>query len=122
MVALGAVAQRGAAPAPRGGEACWRALTQLTRRTPPQDVRAKVAAEAAAVFPRPDAPLPTREAMDSMHYTLATLKEVLRLYSVVPVVTRVTLVRRPGSRRRRVLRARRALTRTRRPLRARAGR
>ena len=37
--------------------------------------------------------VPTREQMDTMDYSLATLKEVLRLYSVVPVVTRVTVVR-----------------------------
>lgn len=37
--------------------------------------------------------VPAREAVDEMDYTLATLKEVLRLYSVVPVVTRVAVVR-----------------------------
>jgi cytochrome P450 len=55
-------------------------------------VEAKVSAEATRVFG--DATRePTREAVDTMDYTLATLKEVLRLYSVVPVVTRVTVVR-----------------------------
>ena len=33
--------------------------------------------------------LPTRESLDTLDYSLAALKETLRLYSVVPVVTRV---------------------------------
>jgi cytochrome P450 len=61
---------------------------------PAQELEAKVRAEAAAVF-RGKA-VPAREAVDTMDYTLATLKEVLRLYSVVPVVTRVTVVRTPA--------------------------
>lgn len=32
--------------------------------------------------------MPSREEVDGMEYTLATLKESLRKYSVVPVVTR----------------------------------
>lgn len=48
--------------------------------------------EAAALFATPGS-TPTLEQMDTMEWTLATLKEVLRLYSVVPVVTRVTVVR-----------------------------
>jgi cytochrome P450 len=70
-----------------------------------QSVEAKVSAEATRVFG--DATrVPTREAVDTMDYTLATLKEVLRLYSVVPVVTRVTVVRARRWRRRRVRDAR----------------
>lgn len=41
----------------------------------------------------PRAAPPAREAVDSMDFTLAVLKEALRLYSVVPVVTRVAVVR-----------------------------
>lgn len=50
--------------------------------------------EATAVFGAQGSTIPGRELIDStMDWTLATLKEVLRLYSVVPVVTRVTVVR-----------------------------
>lgn len=64
---------------------------------PAQDVEARVRKEAQSVFT--DAKkVPTREQMDTMDYSLATLKEVLRLYSVVPVVTRVTVVRPPPRR------------------------
>jgi len=59
-----------------------------------------VRAEAVAVFgtsPANDkARVPSREAVDGMPTTLAALKEALRLYSVVPVVTRVTVVRPQG--------------------------
>ena len=49
-----------------------------------------VRAEAEAVFGRlKPGVLPTRDALASLEYTLAALKETLRLYSVVPVVTRV---------------------------------
>jgi cytochrome P450 len=44
------------------------------------------------VFPKPGVS-PTQEQINTMDWTLATLKEVLRLYSVVPVVTRVAVVR-----------------------------
>jgi len=65
---------------------------ELTRVHLSQDIEAKVAAEANKVFG--DAKkVPHREAVDEMDYTLATLKESLRLYSVVPVVTRVAVVR-----------------------------
>lgn len=48
----------------------------------------QVKAEALAVFgPAGDAPA-TRPAVDNMTYTLAVLREALRRYSVVPVVTR----------------------------------
>ncbi|GBF94771.1 cytochrome P450 [Raphidocelis subcapitata] len=47
----------------------------------------QVAAEAAKAFGRGDA-APTRRAADEMLYTLSVLKEALRKYSVVPVVTR----------------------------------
>jgi hypothetical protein len=57
-----------------------------------QDVEAEVAAEATKVF-GDGKTVPHREAVDEMDYTLATLKESLRLYSVVPVVTRVAVVR-----------------------------
>lgn len=48
-------------------------------------------AEAKRVDPAARAPrarVPTREAVEGMHYSLGALKEALRLYSVVPVVTR----------------------------------
>lgn len=46
-------------------------------------------AEAAALFPAGGAAaVPSREAVDGMEYCLAVLKEALRKYSVVPVVTR----------------------------------
>lgn len=54
----------------------------------------QVRAEAARVFAPSSgkdggtAGAPTREAVDGMEYTLAALKESLRKYSVVPVVTR----------------------------------
>lgn len=50
-------------------------------------------AEAQRVFGEKGYVLPKRDAVDTMEYTLATLKEVLRLYSVVPVVTRVAVAR-----------------------------
>jgi hypothetical protein len=56
-----------------------------------------VRAEGARVFGDAKKPA-TREAVDTMDYTLATLKEILRLYSVVPVVTRVAVVRALGRR------------------------
>lgn len=56
-----------------------------------QETDAKVLSEAQRVFS--DASLPTRAAVESMDYTLGSLKEALRLYSVVPVVTRVAVVR-----------------------------
>jgi cytochrome P450 len=50
----------------------------------------KVRAEAKAVFGKlKPGVLPTRDALASLEYTLAALKETLRLYSVVPVVNRV---------------------------------
>ena len=53
--------------------------------------------EATAAFGAQGSTIPGRELIDStMDWTLATLKEVLRLYSVVPVVTRVTVVRTAG--------------------------
>lgn len=50
----------------------------------------KIRKESDKVFGRlkKDA-LPTRESLDTLDYSLAALKETLRLYSVVPVVTRV---------------------------------
>jgi beta-ring hydroxylase len=46
--------------------------------------------EAERVFGKLDqGTLPTRESLASLEYSLAALKETLRLYSVVPVVTRV---------------------------------
>lgn len=44
-------------------------------------------AEAQATYGAAEA-LPTRRAVDGMQYTLSVLKEALRKYSVVPVVTR----------------------------------
>jgi cytochrome P450 len=62
--------------------------------TTPQEVEERVKKEATAVFGAQGSTIPGRELIDStMDWTLATLKEVLRLYSVVPVVTRVTVVR-----------------------------
>lgn len=49
--------------------------------------RAKVLAEAEAAFGPKNAE-PSRPAVDGMIYTLSVLKEALRKYSVVPVVTR----------------------------------
>ena len=50
----------------------------------------KVRTESDAVFGRlKKNALPTRESLDTLDYSLAALKETLRLYSVVPVVTRV---------------------------------
>jgi len=43
--------------------------------------------EAEATYGESEA-LPTRRAIDGMVYTLSVLKEALRKYSVVPVVTR----------------------------------
>jgi cytochrome P450 len=83
---------RNAVRPPRAWACAERAAPERVRA--PQELEAKVRAEAAAVF-RGKA-VPAREAVDTMDYTLATLKEVLRLYSVVPVVTRVTVVRMPA--------------------------
>ena len=55
-------------------------------------MEAHVRQEADTVFPKPGVS-PTQEQINTMDWTLATLKEVLRLYSVVPVVTRVAVVR-----------------------------
>lgn len=55
------------------------------------DCMAKVRAEALAVGLGGPGAAPTREALDKMDYTVASLKETLRLYSVVPVVTRVAV-------------------------------
>jgi len=50
----------------------------------------KVKTECDAIFkPLNLTTLPSRDAVNSLEYTLACLKETLRLYSVVPVVTRV---------------------------------
>ena len=70
---------------------------ELTRVHLTQDIEAKVAAEANKVF-GDEKKVPHREAVDEMDYTLATLKESLRLYSVVPVVTRVAVVCGPSRR------------------------
>ncbi len=48
----------------------------------------KVRQEADEVFGAAEAE-PSRRQVDGMTYTLSTLKESLRKYSVVPVVTRV---------------------------------
>ena len=51
---------------------------------------AEVETEAERVFGKlAKGALPTRDALNSLEYSLAALKETLRLYSVVPVVTRV---------------------------------
>ena len=50
----------------------------------------RVVSEAERVFGKLDqGALPTRDSLASLEYSLAALKETLRLYSVVPVVTRV---------------------------------
>ena len=49
----------------------------------------KVKEEAEKAFPK-DGSYPTKDAISGMDYTYAVLKEALRKYSVVPVVTRVT--------------------------------
>mmetsp|Transcript_27719 Transcript_27719/g.60701 ORF Transcript_27719/g.60701 Transcript_27719/m.60701 type:complete len:523 (-) Transcript_27719:909-2477(-) len=53
-----------------------------------EEATAKVRAEADAVFGAAEAE-PPRRAVDGMVYTLSVLKEALRKYSVVPVVTRI---------------------------------
>ena len=40
------------------------------------------------MFPGSGDAIPSREAVDGMEYSLSVLKEALRKYSVVPVVTR----------------------------------
>ena len=52
----------------------------------------KVKAEAEGVLDAAG-PLPSRERLETLTWTVAALKETLRLYSVVPVVTRVAVVR-----------------------------
>ena len=55
-----------------------------------EDATRRVVSEAERVFGKLDqGALPTRDSLASLEYTLAALKETLRLYSVVPVVTRV---------------------------------
>jgi len=68
------------------------ALFELTQHP---HVLAKVRAETDAVFGGGEQlpGLPSREACDTMHTTLGTLKETLRLYSVVPNVTRLVVAR-----------------------------
>lgn len=61
------------------------ALYELTQN--PECMR-RVKEEAEAAFPT-DGSFPTKEAISKMDYTYAVLKEALRKYSVVPVVTRV---------------------------------
>lgn len=51
----------------------------------------KVREEATRVFGEDEQTTPSRDALDSMDYTVGVLKETLRLYSVVPVVTRVAV-------------------------------
>jgi cytochrome P450 len=70
----------------------FRAFSRVRADAAAQATEAKVRAEGARVFGDTKHPA-TREAVDTMDYTLATLKEILRLYSVVPVVTRVAVVR-----------------------------
>lgn len=62
------------------------ALYELTRNP---DCLERVRQEALAAFPE-DGSYPTKDAISGMDYTYAVLKEALRKYSVVPVVTRVT--------------------------------
>jgi hypothetical protein len=59
---------------------------------------AQVRAEADRVFKRGGGgfKVPSREAVDGMEFTLAALKESLRKYSVVPVVTRNLVQVRPA--------------------------
>lgn len=88
--ARGSAALRMAGPdaGPAPAAAGPRVAAQLGAGSPPTAVQ--VRAEAAAVFPAgagADA-VPSREAVDGMEYCLAVLKEALRKYSVVPVVTR----------------------------------
>eukprot|EP00227_Mantoniella_beaufortii_P001127 CAMPEP_0197614868 /NCGR_PEP_ID=MMETSP1326-20131121/59742_1 /TAXON_ID=1155430 /ORGANISM="Genus nov. species nov., Strain RCC2288" /LENGTH=498 /DNA_ID=CAMNT_0043183745 /DNA_START=501 /DNA_END=1997 /DNA_ORIENTATION=+ len=62
-------------------------LYELTRNG---SAMARVVSEAERVFGKQkEGTLPTRDSLASLEYTLAALKESLRLYSVVPVVTRV---------------------------------
>ncbi|KAI3426077.1 hypothetical protein D9Q98_008045 [Chlorella vulgaris] len=69
---------------------CWTMYELSQNKAALEQVRA----EAARVFAPSSgkdggaAGAPTREAVDGMEYTLAALKESLRKYSVVPVVTR----------------------------------
>lgn len=82
-------------------------LYELTQHP---EMMARVCAEAAAALPVTAAVasaaaaspagaekalgmLPEREAVEGMKFTLGALKETLRLYSVVPCVTRTALVR-----------------------------
>lgn len=66
----------------------------LYEATQSQGVADRVAAEAAVVF-GPDAsattPLPAADKLGSLIYTQCCLKEALRKYSVVPIVTRETV-------------------------------
>jgi len=65
------------------------ALYELTQHP---DVLARVRKEAEAVFGKlKKGEVPAREACESMDMTYAVLKETLRLYSVVPVVTRLAV-------------------------------
>lgn len=62
-------------------------LYELTRNGA---AMSKVVSEAERLFGKLDqGALPSRDSLASLEYTLAALKESLRLYSVVPVVTRV---------------------------------
>ncbi|EFN52051.1 hypothetical protein CHLNCDRAFT_139264 [Chlorella variabilis] len=63
---------------------CW-TMYELSQS---KEALEKVRAEAAGVFGGKRKSMPSREEVDGMEYTLATLKESLRKYSVVPVVTR----------------------------------
>lgn len=74
----------------------WRNMRSWNASAPPSSMlgpsstpAVQVRAEAAAVFPGGNVEAaPSREAVDGMEYCLAVLKEALRKYSVVPVVTR----------------------------------
>ena len=63
---------------------CW-SLFELSRRA---DLAARVRAEAREAGVGPGGVSPRREAVEAMELTLACLKESLRKYSVVPVITR----------------------------------
>lgn len=68
-----------------------RKIKEEAERALPEDLSRAEAATAPsgeAVSPRPAALVPKRENVEEMHYSLGALKEALRLYSVVPVVTR----------------------------------
>lgn len=62
------------------------ALYELTQNP---ECMERVRREAEEAFPE-DGTFPTKDAISKMDYTYAVLKEALRKYSVVPVVTRVT--------------------------------